>query len=174
MSKQKKTNKKPPRRPHVSRLSWMAAITGSKNFTEAEKARLLTPINEAFEALRKGELTRANWVALSAVVNVGICLGVEGIGPNFRPVYDATAQVMMDLRRQVLEQERATAYAAQLKQIDEALFLFRTQLDLCTLREYMRASERIQYYPPVVETSPEQTRHTFMRYDVDTPVATNV
>lgn len=164
-------NKKPqkayrPKPRNVNALQ--TAIKGTRLFAAQEKEDLIRPLTEALDATRKGEMTREIWTQLAGMVNTGLCLCGEQICTNFKPVFDATAQAMMDLRFRLLEDGRVTAYPAQLKQLEEAIELHSVQLDFATYRDYFRAQEQIGYKAPAIEREPARTRRTYVRLDVDT------
>lgn len=168
MSRNKKPRDKAYKRKPVNKNAMFVAINGTRKFTEPEKAAMIRPLHFAFEELREGKMTKDTWTTLAAMLNTAVCLGMENIAPNFKPVYDATIQAMMELRHRLLEDGRVTAYPAQLRQIEEAIALFLIQLDLCTYREYFRATEEIQYREVATPQTPEKSKHSYVHLDYDT------
>lgn len=168
MSRNKKPRNKAYKPKPVNKDAHNTALKGTRQFTEKEKAVLLKPAEDAVEALKRGELDRTKWTIIAGMLNTAVCLGGEGVGPNFKPVHDATIQAMMELRQRLIEHGKAEPYPAQVLQVEESLFLFKTQLDLCTYRDWFRAEEKIQYRAVATPQNPEDTRTSYVQLDVDT------
>lgn len=144
MSKSKKPRNKPyrPRERLVDPVQW--AVAGVHKLPTASIDAAFVPINAAMELLRKGVATRDDWNMVSQALNVAEALASLNIGENLLPAIMAGQRWLHQIVLRMLERGSSTCYAAELSAIDEALVMYRAQMQVCTQAEFGRAVARVK------------------------------
>ncbi len=117
----------------------LVAITRAIALTPERRAQLFDPIRAAFEAARRGQLTKAGWRDLADAVNVGEQLARRGIASDRVGDFLAAMKVLADLIERAEERGTWTMYPAEISALELVVEIHRIQLEHCSQGELMES-----------------------------------
>ena len=137
-------------KPRTRRRVWplldpvRVALNNATALTPEEKARLLTPPKNAYEALRRGQCTEDQWVELAHCCQVAICIEDGGIVKGLRDRLNAADQTLGDIYARATAQpgtpwRAPTLYARELDTVQTMLTAFEFQTGQLSAQEYRAA-----------------------------------
>jgi hypothetical protein len=143
VSKSKKPRKRyVPREQRADPVTW--ALAGVHKIPTESIDASFAPINAAFGLLKQGKAAREDWNVISQALNVAEALAGLQIGSNLIPEIVAGQRWLHQIALRMLERDISTCYAAELAAIDEALTMYRAQMQVCTQAEFGRAVARVK------------------------------
>lgn len=132
------------RRPRPLVNPVLHAIEGARLLWPVERALLLDPPREALDALRTGNAGQAPPRALVDALNMAEALVELRIAGNLGEQVLAGQAALGNLARRVSEGRGWTMYGHELVALDEALWVYATQLDHCCVSEWQSALGTVQ------------------------------
>lgn len=139
--KPKRTKKYKPREILADPVSW--AIAGSHLLPRESVAAAFVPIDAALLILKQGRALRDDWNMVAQALNVAEALAELQVGHNLVAEIAAGQAALMAIAQRMLKGS-ATCYASELADVDEALFVYRAQLKVCTQADFGKAVKRVR------------------------------
>lgn len=111
----------------------------------AEPRRTLyAPVQRALDGLRTAKGGWAAWCGLADAMNVAEQLALRGIASNLLGEIEAAQAALQALHARHTESGSWTLRAAELKALDDGVFVHRVQLEHCTQGELHDAIQAVQ------------------------------
>lgn len=144
MSKPKpKRNKRyVPRERLADPVSW--AVAGVHKLPTESVEAVFVPVTAAMALLKQGRAGREDWNIVCQALNVAEALAIVAVGSNLMPEIVAGQRWLHQIALRMLEHGSSTCYAAELVAIEEALTMYRAQLQVCTQADFTRAIAHVR------------------------------
>lgn len=144
MSKQKpkRTKRYVPRERLADPVQW--AMAGVYKLPTVSIDAVFVPIDAAKALLRQGRATCEDWNVVAQALNLAEALAGLQVGANLLPEIIAGQRWLHQIALRMLERDTSTCYAAELAAIDEALVMYRAQLQVCTQADFSRAVAHVK------------------------------
>lgn len=144
MSKAKKPRNKRyvPRECLADPVGW--AVAGVHKLPTESVEAMFAPIDTARSLLLLGKATRDDWNVVCQALNLAEALAGFGIGANLMPEITDGQRWLHQIALRMIERGTSTCYATELAAIDEALTMYRAQLQVCTQAELSRAVAHVK------------------------------
>lgn len=133
-----------PRQPRPLVNPIVSAMEGARLLQPVERGLLLDPPREALEALRTGTGRGDAWRALADALNVAEALVELRIGGNLGDQVLAGQAALANLAQRLAAGRGWTLYGHELVALDDALWVYSTQLDHCCVSEWQSALQTVQ------------------------------
>ncbi len=140
--KPKRNKRYVPRERLADPVGW--AVAGVHKLPTESIDAVFVPIDEALALLRQGRAGREDWNVVCQALNVAEALAVVAVGSNLMPEIAAGQRWLHQIALRMLETGSSTCYAAELAAIDEALTMYRAQLQVCTQADFSRAIAHVR------------------------------
>jgi hypothetical protein len=137
----KRTKKYVPRAVLADPVSW--AVAGS-HLMPTEKLDLIqAPVDAAVTVLKQGRALRDDWNVVANALNLAEALAGLQVGHNLTAEIAAGQDALLSIARRMIGGS-ATCYASELAAVDEAVFVYRAQMKVCTQGDFSRACKRVK------------------------------
>jgi hypothetical protein len=126
------------------------AIEGAQKLCVKDRSNLQRIVDLALQAFRTGRDCAAQWRNMADALNTAESLARVGIASDdaSRDRIDAAQRVLADVHQRHAEHGSWTLRGPELQALDDGLWVFRVQLEHCSLGEFERArhdcTERIR------------------------------
>lgn len=133
-----------PRQPRPLVNPIAHAMEGARLLTETERALLIDPTSEALTALRTGTGRGDAWRALADALNLAEALVELRIGGNLGDQVQRGQDALAQLAHRVGAGRGWTLYGHELVALDDATWVYATQLEHCCVSEWQQALKTVQ------------------------------
>jgi hypothetical protein len=106
--------------------------------------RLMAPVRQAFDAARRGQLTKAGWRDLADCVNVGEQLARRGIASDRVPEFLAGMELLANVIERAEARGTWTLYPTEITTLELVVDLHEIQLHHCSQGELMQSIEAVR------------------------------
>lgn len=133
-----------PRQPRPLVNPIAHAMEGARLLLATERELLIDPPRQALEALRTGTGRGDAWRALADALNVAEALVELRIAGNLGDQVQAGQAALSNVAQRVGAGRGWTLYGHELVALDDALWIYATQLDHCCVSEWQSALQTVQ------------------------------
>ncbi len=116
-----------------------AALNRIALLSPTEQANVLASASAGFDAFRQGHGNHTHWCALADAMNVGQALVELRIASNHAAAFTEAHQALSDVMDRASSVASWTLRGSEIAALDHALFMHRTQLQLCSRGELSSA-----------------------------------
>jgi hypothetical protein len=119
----------------------LTAIAGAAVMPADAQRRLVGPGFEALADLRSGRGSVAAWQQLADRLNLAEALCELRIANNLADTVQSAHAALAAVIQRAQAGRGWTLFGPEVKALDDALWIYQTQLSLCSLREHQRAED---------------------------------
>lgn len=142
MKPKKARNKRHVPRTTINAVEW--AVAGVHKLPACSVAATMEPVDAAVLLLKKGKATRDDWNIVCQALNLAEAMAVQSVGANLMAEIIAGQRWLHQIALRMIERGTSTCYAAELDAIDEAVTMYRAQMQVCTQAEFGRAVRHVK------------------------------